>query len=169
MALAMSKAAPLRPDVKLSQALKDYEAVLTEDQKRSLHNPSPLASNDVMALTFEINRQNASRRSRRWGSRLTTFLASVKGFTAVVDLIIGNTGNPIAGAVWGAVKMAIQVSTTFFISVRSQIVSLVLHYLQYEYRSSQHFSLLSKTISEQRFSRRRLLSKAILMPCRPCR
>ena len=148
MALAMSKAAPLRPDIKLSQALKDYEAVLTEDQKRSLHNPSPLASNDVMALTSEINRQNASRRSRRWGSRLSTFLNSVKGFTAVVDFIIGNTGNPIAGAVWGAVKMAIQLSTTFFVFVRSQIVSFVLHHFRYEYHYRQRFSLLSKTISE---------------------
>ena len=116
MALAMSKAAPLRPDVKLSQALKDYEAVLTEDQKESFRDNSPLASNDVMALTCEINRQNASRKSRRWGTRLTTFLHSVKGFTTIVDGIVGNTGNPIAGAVWGAVKTAMQVSPTFSIS-----------------------------------------------------
>ena len=112
MALAMSKAAPLRPEIKLSQALKDYEAVLTEDQRQSLHDTSPLESNDVMALTFEINRRNAGRTSRTWGARLTTFLNSVKGFTAVVDVIIGNVGNPIASAVWGAVKMAMQVSAT---------------------------------------------------------
>ena len=112
MALAMSKAAPLRPDIKLSQALKEYEAVLTEDQKKSFHDTSPLAPNDVMTLTFEINRQNACRRSRVWGARLTTFLNSVKGFATIVDVIIGNSGNPIAGTVWGAVKTAIQVSTT---------------------------------------------------------
>lgn len=113
MALAMSRAAPLRPGIKLSQALKEYEAVLTEDQKRSFHDTSPLESKDVMALTFEINRKNAGRKSRVWGARLTTFLDSVKGFTAVVDVIITNAGNPIAGAVWGAVKTAMQVSTVF--------------------------------------------------------
>ncbi len=112
MALAMSKAAPLRPEIKLSRALNDYEAVLNEDQKASFHHASPLESNDVMALTFEINRQNAGRRSRVWGARLTTFLNSVKGFATVVDGVIGNTGNPIAGAVWGAVKTAMQVSIT---------------------------------------------------------
>ena len=116
MALAMSKAAPLRPDIKLYQALRDYEAVLTQDQKASFHYTSPLESNDVMALTVEINRQNAGRKSRVWGARLTTFLNSVQGFTAVVDLVIGNVGNPIAGAVWGAAKTAILVSTTSSVS-----------------------------------------------------
>lgn len=113
MALAMSKAAPLRPDIKLSQALRDYEAVLTEDQRKAFRDGSPLASYDVMVLTCEIDRQNASRKSRRWGARLTTFLNSVKGFTAVVDGVVGNTGNLIAEAVWGAVKTAMQVSTAF--------------------------------------------------------
>ena len=57
-----------------------------------------------------IDRQNAGRKIRRIGARLTTFLNSVQGFTAVVDLITGNAGNPIAGAVWGAVKTAVKVS-----------------------------------------------------------
>lgn len=110
MALAMSKAGPLRPDIKLSQALRDYEAVLSKDQKRSFHDTSKLDPNDVMILTFEINRQNAGRKSRTWGARLTTFLNSVKAFTSVVDAIVGSMGNPIAGAVWGTVKTAMQVS-----------------------------------------------------------
>ena len=116
MALAISKAAVLRPEIKLSQALKDYEAVLTEDQRKSLHDVSPPEYCDVMALTFEINRQNENRKSRVRGARLTTFLNSVKDFTAVVDTIVSSTGNPIAGAVWGAVKMAMQVSAIFHIS-----------------------------------------------------
>lgn len=112
MALAMSKAGPLRPDIKLSQALRDYEAVLSKDQKKSFHDTSKLNPNDVMILTFEINRQNAGRKSRVWGARLTTFLNSVKAFTTVVDAVVGNMGDPIAGAVWGTVKTAMQVSTT---------------------------------------------------------
>ena len=112
MALAMSKAAPLRPEIKLSQALKDYEAALTEDQKKSFRDTSPPESRDVMAFTFKMNRQNEGRKSRVWGARLTSFLTSVKGFTAVVDIIVGSLGSPLAGVVWGAVKLAIQVSIT---------------------------------------------------------
>ena len=110
MALATAKAAPLRPDIKLSQALSGFVAILSADQKQS-YNKSPPDANAVMALTCEIDRQNAGRRTRRSGARLTSFLNSVKGFTSIVDLIVSSTGNPIAGGVWGAVKVAIQVRT----------------------------------------------------------
>ena len=110
MALAAAKAAPLKPEIKLSQALRDYEAILSAEQRQA-YQKSPPSSNAVMALTCEIDRQNASRKTRRCGARLTTFLNSVKGFTAIVDLIIGSSENPIAGAIWGAVNIAIQVGT----------------------------------------------------------
>ena len=108
MALATAKAAPRRPDIKLSQALSDYESMLSAEQKQSFKS-SPPDSSAVMALTCEIDRQNAGRKTRRCGARLTSLLNSVKGFTAIVDLIIGSAGNPIAGGVWGAVKIAMQV------------------------------------------------------------
>ena len=108
MALATAKAAPLRSDIKLFQALSDYEAILSAEQKQS-YQRSPPETNAVMALTCEIDRQNAGRRTRRCGARLTSFLNSVKGFTSIVDLIVSSSGNPIAGGVWGAVKTAIQV------------------------------------------------------------
>ena len=110
MALATAKAGPLRPDIKLSQALSDYEAVLSAEQ-RQIYKKSPPDAQAVMALTCEIDRQNAGRRSRRCGARLTSFLNSVKGFTSIVDLIVSSSGNPIAGGVWGAVRFAIQVGT----------------------------------------------------------
>ena len=108
MALAIAKAAPLRPEIKLFQALSEYEAQLSAEQTQSYKNSLPGAA-AVMALTCEIDRQNAGRRTRRCGARLTSFLNSVKGFTAIIDLIITSSGNPIAGAVWGAVKVSIQV------------------------------------------------------------
>lgn len=112
MALATAKAAPLRADIKLSQALSDYEAILSAEQRQS-YTKSPPDANAVMALTCEIDRQNAGRRTRRCGARLTSFLNSVKGFTSVIDLIVSSSGNPIAGGVWGAVKIAIQVRIFF--------------------------------------------------------
>lgn len=108
MALALASAPHLKPNIKLSQALKEFESILPADQKLQRLPPSP---NAVMALTCDIDRQNAGRKTRRYGARLTSFLNSVKGFTSVVDTIIGSTGNPIAGAVWGTVKTAIQVGS----------------------------------------------------------
>ena len=108
MALATAKAAPVRPEIKLSQALSSYEAILSPEQRQCFKG-SPPDSAAVMALTCDIDRRNAGRRTRRCGARLTSFLNSVKGFTAIVDLIITSSGNPIAGTVWGAVKVAIQV------------------------------------------------------------
>ena len=108
MALAIAKAAPLRADITLSQALNDYEAILSAEQKQ-FYDTSPPDANAVMALTCEIDRQNAGRRTRRCGARLTSFLDSVKGFTSIIDLVVSSSGNPIAGGVWGAVKVAVQV------------------------------------------------------------
>lgn len=112
MALAIAKAAPLRPEIKMSQALSEYEANLSAEQRQSYKKSLPDAT-AVMALTCEIDRQNAGRKTRRCGARLTSFSNSVKGFTAIVDLIITSSGNPIAGAVWGAVEIAIHVCTFY--------------------------------------------------------
>lgn len=108
MALAIAKAGALKPEIKLSQALSDFEAVLTPKQ-RSSYKTEVLDPDAVMALTCDIDRQNAKRKTRRCGARLTSFLNSVLSFAGVVDYIVTSTGNPIAGAVWGAVKLAAQV------------------------------------------------------------
>ena len=111
MALAVRKAAPLKPEIRLAQALKEYENVLSQEQLSSFlqDRGQPPDSNAVMSFTCAIDRENAGRKTRRLGARLTSFLNSVKGFTSVVDLITSSAGNPIAGSVWGAVKVAIQV------------------------------------------------------------
>lgn len=97
MALALTKAASLRPDIKLSQALNGYEATLPVEQKLS-YKESPPDYVAVMALTCEVD-----RKTRRYAARSTSFLNSVRDFTRTVDLIISSMGNPIAGAVWGTV------------------------------------------------------------------
>lgn len=114
MALSLAKAAPLKPEIKLVQALSEFEAVLPDDQKRELRNyrgQSPPDSIDVMRFTAEIDR-NASlnRKSRQCvGTRLTNVLHGVQQFSTVVDLIVGSGQSQIAGAVWGTVKISLRV------------------------------------------------------------
>lgn len=47
MALSLAKAAPLKPEIKLAQALSEFEAVLVDDQKkRATHVPAIVAKSD---------------------------------------------------------------------------------------------------------------------------
>ena len=109
MALALANAAPLRPDIKLAQALKEYEAALSDDLRTEFKDVVAPDSTAVIALTSDLDRRSAVHRTRRYGARLTNFLNSVKGFASIGDLVIASSGNPIAAAVWGAVKISVQV------------------------------------------------------------
>jgi ankyrin repeat domain-containing protein 50 len=117
MAVALRNAAPLKPEIRLAQALSEYEAILTDNQKiklRVYHKQQPPDANDVMRLTAEIDRENSYRRSRRCvGPRLTNVLQSVQQFSTIIDTIIGGSQSLLASAIWGAVKMTLQVTSTF--------------------------------------------------------
>src|SRR5258707_63211 len=117
MAVALRHAAPLKPEIQLAQALSEYEAILTDDQKtklRTYHGQPPLGVTDVMRLTAEIDRENSHRKGRRCvGPRLTNVLQAVQQFSTIVDTIVGSSQSQIAGAIWGVVKMTLQVTSSF--------------------------------------------------------
>ena len=114
MSLAIAKAAPLRPEIRLAQAISDFEANLVEDQKalfrgqRSLLN-TPTAQ-DVGRFTAEVDRNAQRRKSRQCiGPRLARFLQAVQQFSTMVDVAVGGTQSQIGCAVWGVVKFSLQV------------------------------------------------------------
>jgi hypothetical protein len=115
MALAVTKAGRLKPEIRLAQALSEYEAILADEQKaklRGYRQESPPAATDVMRLTAEIDQDAVrTRRSRRCvGLRLCNFLQAVQMFTEVVDVVIGGAQSLIASAIWGVVKLSLQVT-----------------------------------------------------------
>lgn len=114
MALSLAKAAPLKPDIKLFQALSEFEAILPDTQKakfRTHRGQSPPNSTDVIRLTAEIDMDaGRNRKSRQCvGTRLMNVLHAVQQFSNVVDVIVGTSQSQIAGAIWGAVKISLQV------------------------------------------------------------
>lgn len=116
MALSLAKAAPLKPEIKLAQALSEFEAVLSDNEKmklRTYHGQSPPTSNDVTRFTAEIDRDaTRNRRSRQcFGTRLTNVLHAIQQFSSVVDPIVGTSQSQIAAAIWGTVKISLQVNT----------------------------------------------------------
>ena len=115
MALSLAKAAPLKPEIRLAQALSEFEAILPDDQKtqlRTYRGQSPPDPTDVMRFTADIDRDaDRNRKSRQCvGTRLTNVLHAIQQFSTIVDFIIGSSQSPVASAIWGTVKISLKVS-----------------------------------------------------------
>ncbi len=116
MSLALVKSSKLKPEIRLAQAVSQFEADLSSQQKKDLHtyrqemSKNPPNPSDVMRLTAEIDRL-ASRKGggRCFGPRFTNFLQAVQQFAALGDVIVGGSQNIIACGVWSLVRMSLLV------------------------------------------------------------
>jgi hypothetical protein len=115
MSLIIPTVARLKPEIRLAEAISQFEASLSAAQKatfrtdrsKALHSP-PQPGN-VMRLTADIDRSQRAV-SRCYGPRFTNFLHRVKQFAALGDVIIGGSQNIIACVVWSLVRMSLLVS-----------------------------------------------------------
>ena len=120
MSYALANASRLKPDIRLAEAVSQFEADLSTEQKtsfricRSQSRDSPPDPSDIMRLTAEIDRQTSGKvRSRRCvGPRLTNFLQAVQQFAALGDVILGGSQNLIACGVWSVVRLSLLVSVS---------------------------------------------------------
>ncbi|KAM0668308.1 hypothetical protein ACQRIU_001870 [Beauveria bassiana] len=118
--LALGKAAPLKAEVRLAQAISHFEADLPADQKdafraaRSRAQQRPPSIQQVMQLTADIDRQTTrkSGAGRCFGPRLTNILQSIQQFAAVGDIIVGGSQNIIACGVWCVARFALLSAVT---------------------------------------------------------
>jgi hypothetical protein len=108
MAMIVSNAARLKPEIRLAEAISPFEAGLTSAQKVELRNSKTQSlkrapdSSDVMRLTADIDRQTKGKRC--FGPRFTSFLGTVQQFAALGDVIVGGSQNIIACGVWSLVR-----------------------------------------------------------------
>ncbi|KAF2971321.1 hypothetical protein GQX73_g2286 [Xylaria multiplex] len=115
MALAVASTASLKPKIRLAQAVSEFEASLSSDQKsrfrliRSQAQFSPPQINDVMRITAEVDAEVTRKLSvaRCYGPRFTYLLQAVQQFAALGDIIVGGSQNLIACGVWSLVRMTI--------------------------------------------------------------
>ncbi|KAH7118972.1 hypothetical protein B0J11DRAFT_552234 [Dendryphion nanum] len=104
----------LKPEIRLAQAVSQFEACLSDEQKRNfrahqsqLLNISP-THGDVMRLTAEIDRRmSRDTKSRCVGPRFTSFLEGVQQFAALGDVVVGGSQNIVACGVWSLVRMSL--------------------------------------------------------------
>jgi hypothetical protein len=117
MSAAVANASRLKPEIRLAQAVSQFEADLTREQKDALRMQksqlqcSPPDQSDVMRLTSEIDKTSGIATGRRcFGPRLTSFLGAVQQFAALGDVVVGGSQNLVACGVWMVVRMSLLVS-----------------------------------------------------------
>jgi ankyrin repeat domain-containing protein 50 len=123
--LAVSQAGSLKPEIRLQQALREYESLLTKDQ-RQLYNTRVRSGRapdmaDVIQATSEIDREARKQRGihKCAAPRLMKVLTACQRFAAIGDVLIGGSQNLIACGVWSAVRLSLQVSTIKMLSSRN--------------------------------------------------
>lgn len=118
MSINLGKAGRLKPEIRLAQAVSEFRANLSTEQKTAFESHerqsrnSPPNISDVMRLTAEFDRRVTEklRGGQCFGPRLTNILQAVQQFAALGDIIVGGSQNIIACGVWSLVRMTILVS-----------------------------------------------------------
>ena len=113
----LARVSRLKPEIRLAQAVSQFEADLSSEQKVAFRNyktqlqSSPPDQSDVMRLTSEIDKISGIAAGRRcFSPRLTNFLYAVQQFAALGDLIVGGSQNIVACSVWTLVRTSLLVS-----------------------------------------------------------
>jgi hypothetical protein len=108
----------LKAEIRLAQAISQFEADLSREQKAAFHasklqtHKSPPTPNDVMRLAAEMIDRSESGKvggGRCYGPRFTNVLHAVQQFAALGDIIIGGSQSIIACGVWSLVRMTLLV------------------------------------------------------------
>jgi hypothetical protein len=120
MSLIIPTVARLKPEIRLAEAISQFDASVSAAQKatfrtdRSQALHSPPEPGNVIRLTADIDRSERAG-SRCYGPRFTNFLHGVPQFAALGDVIIGGSQNIIACGVWSLVRMSLLVSGLYCI------------------------------------------------------
>ncbi|KAK2729382.1 nacht domain protein [Colletotrichum kahawae] len=122
MSLALHHASSLRTEIRLAQAVSEFEAGLDTRQKAAFKNTqstartTPPTLNDVMNVTAEIDKQAHQKHNtlRSFGTRFTNMLQSIQQYAALGDVVVGGSQNLVACGVWAAVRMMLQLSLGHF-------------------------------------------------------
>jgi ankyrin repeat domain-containing protein 50 len=103
MSKALASASVLKPEIRFAQAVSQFEADLSSEQKVDFHaqksqfEKSPPDESDVMRLTAEINRASLVKGGRGcFGPRMNNFLYAVQQFAAIGDVLVGGSQNIFA-------------------------------------------------------------------------
>ncbi|KAH7190109.1 ankyrin repeat protein [Fusarium oxysporum] len=94
------------PRKSLEDAIQDFQAILTDDQRQKLSCIGAIQDPDTaMIFTAQLDRDNQLKKGRGIACRLSSVLQSVQTFSTVVDTFVSSHPQ-IAALVWGSIKLA---------------------------------------------------------------
>jgi hypothetical protein len=117
MSVIRSKHPDMGPELRLVRAISEFEAGLSDEQKREYHKlksrdyGSPPDLNDVNRFAAELNLQISTKAGGRcYGPRFMSFLQGIQQFASIGDVIIGGTQNLLACGIWSIARVSLLVS-----------------------------------------------------------
>ena len=138
MSSALARVSPLKPDIRLAQAVSEVEADLEMGQKatfRALRSQSHSAlpnPGDVMRLTAEFDRLVSRKFSNQcFGPRFTNFIQGVQQFAAIGDVVVGGSQNIIACGVWVVMRMSLLVSALLLSLMSTNVLQSIVSLTNY--------------------------------------
>jgi hypothetical protein len=106
-----SALAPVATRRTLQDAIRDFQSVLNNDQRRKLQVKAVPDVDAVIIFTAQLDYCNRIRKGPSIASRLFSVLRSIRDFSAVVDTFVLSRLE-VASLVWGIVKLTMLVSST---------------------------------------------------------
>ncbi|ORY61554.1 uncharacterized protein BCR38DRAFT_324587, partial [Pseudomassariella vexata] len=92
----------------LQGAIKEFQAILTDKQRRELRKTTAIPDADsILIFTAQLDSTNRNRKGPSIASRLHSVLQSVRDFCSVIDTFV-STHPEIAALIWGSVKLTMQ-------------------------------------------------------------
>ncbi|RYO96262.1 hypothetical protein DL765_011643 [Monosporascus sp. GIB2] len=106
---ASSSSASAQPiDKSMQNAIREFQSILTDKQRRQLHETGAVPEADsILRFTAELDSRDKDRRGPSIASRLYRVLLSVRDFCSIIDTFVSSHPE-IAALVWGSVKLSMQ-------------------------------------------------------------
>jgi hypothetical protein len=117
MADVVARVSKLKPELRLSQAVSEFQASIPREEKTKFQkwtlslSTEPPESWDVAKLTSEIDRHVSGPTRRCYGPRFMNVLQAVQQYASLGDIVIGGSQNLAACGVWAVVRLTLTVST----------------------------------------------------------
>jgi len=95
--MTLSTAARLKPEIRLAQAISEFEASLSTEGKANFCNQRALTlqstpdTTSLMCLTAEMDQRITGKVGRCLGLRFTSFLQCIQQFAALGDVVVGGS------------------------------------------------------------------------------
>ena len=100
MAVVSTNAVATMPEANLAYALREFEQVLSSEDKVKLRSQKSPEAEAALKLTTLIDNRSNSYRRQCMGPRLITFLESIQQVSQVVDTFVSSHPE-LAALVWG--------------------------------------------------------------------